>query len=289
MREKQNQEDALPPSAGDDAASDYSAESKSDKLAEPDPDLSTPSNQDQMEVHTHGHVHENKKWKEYLFQFIMLFLAITAGFFMENQREHYIEHQRAKIMAASVIEDLKADTLEITSSGNRTLAIAKVADSLMLQLDKPRNLQNDSLVQIYTARLLGYNFFDPQLGTYQQIKSSGALRYFKPEVSLQLTKYETSTNYIQKLSNESMDFRMHVMMPFCMTLENGQFLSATRSKNEYNGTPFLQEPSHAQLQTLYNFALTIKSTYEWYVERMKTHRTNAEELMKTLHDEYVHS
>jgi len=27
-----------------------------------------------MEVHHHGHVHEKKKWKEYLFQFLMLFL-----------------------------------------------------------------------------------------------------------------------------------------------------------------------------------------------------------------------
>ncbi len=46
-----------------------------------------------MEVHPHGHVHSDKKWKEYLFQFVMLFLAITLSFFVENQREHYIEHQ----------------------------------------------------------------------------------------------------------------------------------------------------------------------------------------------------
>ena len=40
----------------------------------------------QMEVHHHGHVHADKKWKEYLFQFLMLFLAITLGFFVENLR-----------------------------------------------------------------------------------------------------------------------------------------------------------------------------------------------------------
>ena len=51
-----------------------------------------------MEVHHHGHVHEKKKWKDYLFQFLMLFLAVTLGFFVENQREHYIENQRAKQM-----------------------------------------------------------------------------------------------------------------------------------------------------------------------------------------------
>ena len=35
---------------------------------------------EEMEVHHHGHVHHQKKWKEYLFQFLMLFLAITAWF-----------------------------------------------------------------------------------------------------------------------------------------------------------------------------------------------------------------
>jgi hypothetical protein len=29
-----------------------------------------------MEVHHHGHVHEQKKWKEYIFQFLMLFFAV---------------------------------------------------------------------------------------------------------------------------------------------------------------------------------------------------------------------
>lgn len=94
-----------------------------------------------MEIHTHGHVHEDKKWKEYLFQFLMLFLAITAVFFMENQREHYIEHQRAKVMGASLIEDLKADTLEITTSSKQMLILTQIADSMMLQLKKPRPLQ----------------------------------------------------------------------------------------------------------------------------------------------------
>ncbi len=51
---------------------------------------------DNMEVHHHPHVHHSKKWKNYLYEFLMLFLAVTAGFFVENLRENYIEHHRAK-------------------------------------------------------------------------------------------------------------------------------------------------------------------------------------------------
>lgn len=62
-----------------------------------------------MEVHHHGHVHEQKKWKEYVFQFLMLFLAIILGFFVENQREHYVEHLRARQYASTMLQDLQAD------------------------------------------------------------------------------------------------------------------------------------------------------------------------------------
>jgi len=35
--------------------------------------------------------YHSKKWNHYLFDFIMLFLAITAGFFVDNKREVYME------------------------------------------------------------------------------------------------------------------------------------------------------------------------------------------------------
>ncbi|MDQ3552516.1 MAG: hypothetical protein M3413_13430, partial [Bacteroidota bacterium] len=63
-----------------------------------------------MEVHHHGHVHENKKWKEYFFQFLMLFLAVFLGFLAEYQLEHIVENNREEQYIKSFIEDLKADT-----------------------------------------------------------------------------------------------------------------------------------------------------------------------------------
>ena len=39
-----------------------------------------------MEVHHHPNV-EKKNFREYLLEFIMIFLAVTLGFFAENLRE----------------------------------------------------------------------------------------------------------------------------------------------------------------------------------------------------------
>ena len=48
-----------------------------------------------MEVHAHSHT-PRKKWTHYLWEFIMLFLAVFCGFLAENQREHYVENNTGK-------------------------------------------------------------------------------------------------------------------------------------------------------------------------------------------------
>ena len=44
----------------------------------------------------------------------MLFLAVTLGFFVENQREHFVENKREVEYVSSMIEDLKEDTAAFT-------------------------------------------------------------------------------------------------------------------------------------------------------------------------------
>ena len=65
-----------------------------------------------MEVHHHPHV-EKKNFKEYFLEFVMIFLAVTLGFIAENVREDMTEHQRAKTFAVSMIQDIKADTMQL--------------------------------------------------------------------------------------------------------------------------------------------------------------------------------
>ena len=48
-----------------------------------------------MEVHHHPHV-EKKSFKEYFLEFLMIFLAVTMGFFAETIRESITEHDRAE-------------------------------------------------------------------------------------------------------------------------------------------------------------------------------------------------
>ena len=45
-----------------------------------------------MEVHHHPDLHHKRKhFREYVLEFLMIFLAVTMGFFAESIREHYVE------------------------------------------------------------------------------------------------------------------------------------------------------------------------------------------------------
>jgi hypothetical protein len=59
----------------------------------------------------------------------MLFMAVNAGFLVENQREHYVEHQRAKVYAANLYEELKKDTTTLNSIIKENELIFKKLDT----------------------------------------------------------------------------------------------------------------------------------------------------------------
>src|SRR4030095_113432 len=67
-----------------------------------------------MEAHHHTHM-PRKKFKHYLWEFLMLFLAVFCGFLAENFREHQVEKNRAKQYIKSFYEDLKSDTARLNT------------------------------------------------------------------------------------------------------------------------------------------------------------------------------
>jgi len=56
-------------------------------------------------VHHHPDLHHKKKnFKEYFLEFVMIFLAVTLGFFAENIREHYSDKSKEQEFVVSLKE-----------------------------------------------------------------------------------------------------------------------------------------------------------------------------------------
>jgi len=74
---------------------------------------------EQMEVHHHPRLdHSPKPWKEYLLEGLMIFLAVTMGFFAESLREHITDRSKEKQIIAALQKDLKKDTAALDNDIN---------------------------------------------------------------------------------------------------------------------------------------------------------------------------
>jgi hypothetical protein len=70
-----------------------------------------PSETDYMEVHHHPQTsHQPKPWKEYLLEGLMIFVAVTLGFFAENLREKISDSHRENEFAKALFAELKDDS-----------------------------------------------------------------------------------------------------------------------------------------------------------------------------------
>ena len=165
---------------------------------------------EQMEVHHHPKV-EKKHFKEYFLEFIMIFLAVTLGFIAENIREDITEHQRAKTFAASMIEDLKADTAQIIKYSKYYTTAANNIDTFMYWVSG-NDLKNIPSGKLYWYGLWGgaRSIFVPSDATFQQMKSSGSLSYFKPEIATNIEKYDRLCRSLQAIDELNHDIYTEV-------------------------------------------------------------------------------
>ena len=143
-----------------------------------------------MEVHHHSHT-ARKKWTHYFWEFFMLFLAVFCGFLAENQREHFVEHQREKQFMRSLIEDLETDTFELHKAIGRADTVARHSDSVLMfltsyKMSKQIPLRLASLVGVAGQRQVLINTDR----TSSQLKNSGAMRLIRnKKVSNLIVKY----------------------------------------------------------------------------------------------------
>jgi hypothetical protein len=156
----------------------------------------TPPTQN-MEVHHHPTLaHKQKPWKEYLLEGLMIFLAVTLGFFAENFREHITENNRENEFAKVLYAELKDDSA--AAAGKLLIRHEKEKDMDYLSgyfkdsslTDLPKRVYPAFTISLY---LINSYSFEPKDGILSQLRNSGSLRYFK-SIELQKLLGDLSVN-----------------------------------------------------------------------------------------------
>lgn len=133
-----------------------------------------------MEVHHHPNLrHEKKNWLEYLLEFLMIFLAVTMGFFAEQIRERYVEGEHEQQSMISLAKDLESDTLQF----NRIIKFHEVKisriDSLLVYF-AGNSFEKIPVYQYgLVNKLFGHMAFFQNSGTLDQLNNSGGLRLIR--------------------------------------------------------------------------------------------------------------
>lgn len=134
-----------------------------------------------MEVHHHPDLHhKKKKFKEYFLEFLMIFLAVTLGFFAESLREWLADHSKEVEYMESFVADIQNDSAELSGKLNQLAdfpdGLTRLAGFCNLS-DFPDSVQK--LMYVYNLKYLStmHVYFADK--TSLQLKNSGGMRLIK--------------------------------------------------------------------------------------------------------------
>jgi hypothetical protein len=144
-----------------------------------------------MEVHHPHHPTHKKNWKEYITEFLMLFLAVTLGFFVENYREHYIERQREKEFLQLILHDVDMDLVSIDTNLHYRNIRAEISSDLTRIFLEKSYLKDTGPFYYQSRRMNVRYYFERSDAGFQQLKNAGGLRLIHDqEIIKAIQKYE---------------------------------------------------------------------------------------------------
>ena len=184
-------------------------------------------NSKNMEVHHHAHTgHGKKTWKEYFWEFLMLFLAVFCGFLAEYQLEHKIERDRLKKFMYDMTKNLEYDRTRIAINLATNYSLRSSLDSFRNEIQQ-NLLGKENIKKLYyyafTASGSGRVVFNKS--TITQLRNSGQLRLVEND----------------SLTNEIIDYydrKVYASELYCQYLSDSQNELETEKRNIFSTIGF---------------------------------------------------
>jgi hypothetical protein len=247
-----------------------------------------------MEVHHHPDLHHaKKKWKEYLLEFLMIFLAVTLGFFAETIRERISDHHREQDYIAGLITNIQSDTANLDGLISRNELELKGIDTL-LQVAKTKFKTvavQDSIfyfVLQYTFNLHLFQFNDL---TLVQLRNAGGYSLIKTsKVADSIALYESKNTAIKLQEKFVIDFYEQATATFRQIFDatlTSKFFLAYESKDKIPANIYvLTSTDQEKMYLLYNNYWTFAGTLTGYTNMLRAHLVYLQEFLQFLKSTY---
>jgi hypothetical protein len=246
-----------------------------------------------MEVHHHTHAsHGKKNWKNYFWEFLMLFLAVFCGFLAEYQLEHKIERDREKEFIETMISDLKEDTTLLNTSIYNFKQKGIELDSLIILLNSTNIKDHGSELYYYGRKANRFTFFSSTDRTIQQMKNSGAFRLIRNNIAASnILQYYSEMNDLNLLQNNTNDLSKEYRS-ITYTLFNTVVFETMVNDDTKNiiikpvGNPSLISYDKSAIEKLSSLTHYMKASRLVLYDRYIILRKKATELIELLKKEY---
>jgi hypothetical protein len=242
-----------------------------------------------MEVHHHPNV-EKKNFKEYFLEFLMIFLAVTLGFFAESIRENIADRERENQYMQSMIGDLKSDTATLASNIYLKQSRIVMIDSLIYLLGSPVYKARLNDIYYYGRSISPPANFSPNDRTIQQLKSSGGLRLIRNvAVSNSIMAYDQKMRLqiagTEDEYNIRLEYRKAAIDLFDGKVFNSMLSKIDRIEKPLNN-PELFKASAVAINSVIGNAQYLKKNDQLQIVRETELRKQATELIKMIQKEY---
>ena len=155
-----------------------------------------------MEVHHHSH--HPKKLKEYITEFLMLFLAVSLGFFAENIREHQVEKQREIKFLQNIHLDLQNDIVEIDKVILSNIKKQNMGDTMLNNYANGTLLKNLPDFYFFVRNITLRKLLENSNNGFIQLKNAGGLRMIEnKKIINDIQEYENLIIKIERLEEIS--------------------------------------------------------------------------------------
>jgi hypothetical protein len=147
-----------------------------------------------MEVHHPHHPTHKKKWSEYIIEFVMLFTAVTLGFFAENVREHMSEKEKKKELLQTVAHDLEADLKQFEFHKSFSQEKIKNCDSLIALNNGDQSKVDQKAFYDLILKTIWWWHFNPNEKSRNEAEAKG---YLTEKENTELNYYISKFNFFK--------------------------------------------------------------------------------------------
>jgi|DEB19_MinimDraft_3_1074340.scaffolds.fasta_scaffold00466_6 hypothetical protein len=147
-----------------------------------------------MEVHHPHHPTHKKNWSEYIIEFVMLFTAVTLGFFAENIREHLAEKEKKKELLQTVARDFETDLKQFEFHKNFGQEKIKNCDSLIAINNGDQSKVDQKQYYALFLKTIWWWHFNPNEKSRNEAEAKG---YFSEKENSELNFYISKFNFFK--------------------------------------------------------------------------------------------